>query len=137
MHNWAKAAQSPVVWGCIAVAGRWKVALGGSCRGCFSSLHIYLLAAVFPADKTEVCGKHLLIQSENGDGNWGTRGLHFPLWPSLNLNTSYGARHPGSSVQKDSKSQNMEDAVIFSLKAQAQHFTNTQYQHFRVASMVR
>lgn len=71
----------------------------------------------------------------------GERELRFPLRPLLNLNTSYGSRHPGSSVQKDSKSENMEGAVIFSLsiplRAQAQHFTSTQYQHFRAASMIR
>lgn len=71
----------------------------------------------------------------------GEHELHFPLWFSLNLSTYYGLRHAGNSVQKDSKSQNVEGTVTFSLslplKAQAQHFTGTQYQHFRAASMVR
>lgn len=74
----AKPAESPTVWAWESSEGGWNVALGGSCCGYFSSLsdcclHVYLLAGVFSAGKTEVCGKHLLIQSEDGDGNWGTR----------------------------------------------------------------
>lgn len=48
--------------------------------------------------KQRFFSKHLLIQSEGGDGKWETQ-VYFLLWPSLIVSTSCGSRHPGNSAE--------------------------------------
>lgn len=81
-HTLGKASQKPNGLWLGEQWGQVEGGTGGGCYGCFSSLsncciHICLLAGVFSADKTKVCGKHLLILSEGGDRSWGTWELIF------------------------------------------------------------